>query len=359
MWSIFRRFSTPVFLSTFVCLYLVLLAICSPAGAFCMEYLPLSDAELTLRFKQQLVCDTLMPGNSVTSNRCTVRMTSEGRLHVAGVDHNIRPWSVTALCYEGCASVWTADLDRNGQNDLLLLSRTGGTGWEATSQLMVIMFDSEGRPIPWQCDGYFDVDKRGIRDILDLDYDGRADIVRQSFEKGFWITSLYEAGEGRFKLRQHHGTRSFPIHTKFTYKPNRLPAKCSTDKPCEVDCSNALSASPMESVCLSRLVWPLHTCENLSLLLSNGKKCVVPTSCSTLSVVLDERSGRRIALMSSPEARTLLEEIRVRQIPMAVATKMGRNAPVLIWAGDKTCMGIACRSKPASRSDAYLSNELP
>lgn len=338
-----------------------LMVACLSASAYYIDYLPLTNAELTLRFNQRVLADPLMPGQVVTANRCMVRMTTEAKLHITGTDRNSRAWSVIANCHEGYASVWTTDLDKNGQNDLIFLASTGANGCGPTTHLTVVMFDADGRPVPWQCYGYFEVDKRGLKDILDLDSDGRADILQQSFENGFWITSLYEFCDGRVRLRRHHGTRSFPIHSKFTYKPNRLPARHSCGMPKEIDWSNEVTRA--DCVYLNRVQWPpiLRCKESPSLLLSNGRKCTLSTW-KALAVVLDEPAGRRVALMPCEEGHSLLEEIRVRQIPAAVAMRNGRvNSFVLMWACQKPLSGLAFKPHAVrtSQQDAYVTDDLP
>jgi hypothetical protein len=353
----------PFVLAASCCRLLACLCLClwlgsgrsSPAQAFCIEYLPLTNDELSLRFRQQLICDPFMSGNSVNLNRCTIRMTYQATLVVCGVDSNNRPWSVTGSSHGGYASVWSADLDRNGHSDLLFCSRTGANGWAPPTHLLVLMFDRSGRPMPWQCNGYFEVDKRGICDLLDLDRDGRAEIVTQTFKNGYWLSSLYEAGDGRFRLRQHHGTRLFPLYSKFTYRPNRLPSRRTESLPQERNLSNDWS-TVNQTATLSQVIWPRHGSPVLQF--SDGRKLDAGAHSGTLSIVLDEFNGRRIVLLSDPSARTMLEEIRRRQIPLMVAGGKQR-VPQLLWAKIDPLRETLAAYKPRPVKDIYATDELP
>ena len=56
-----------------------------------------------------------------------------------------------------------------------------------------------GRPVPFEADGYFQEDGRGIYDLVDLDGDRRAELVYMNFDDGYWVTNLYEAEAGRWR----------------------------------------------------------------------------------------------------------------------------------------------------------------
>ena len=65
-------------------------------------------------------------------------------------------------------------------------------------------------------DGYFETDARGLKDLLDLDGNGQAELLRQSFDDGYWITSLYEARDARWQIiRGRHASREYPLYTRF------------------------------------------------------------------------------------------------------------------------------------------------
>ncbi len=71
----------------------------------------------------------------------------------------------------------TRATDRNGITDLVLVFPTGGNGWAPQNHLVTVTFESSGRPISWEADGYFEETNTGIADLVDLNRDGRADLV--------------------------------------------------------------------------------------------------------------------------------------------------------------------------------------
>lgn len=321
------------------------------AGAFSIDYLPLTDAELSLRFKQHLLCDPLMPGNSCKTSSYTIRLSKDSVLQLSGLDVSAKAWSVNAACTAGYASVWTSDLDRNGKEDLLFVSSSPRDGWQPTSQLLIVLFDKDGRPVPWQMFGYFEVDSRGVKDILDLDENGMADVLTQSFSGGFWSTSLYETVAGRVKERAQHGYRTFPIQTKFTYKPNRLPSK---RRPQSGFC-NSNEAS--ESTTISRVLCPSKPIGSTSIVFANGRS-LSEKQANSVCVVLDEPAGRRAAFLPLLACRSLLEEIKARQMPVQ-APKKAKAPSVVLWASRSQSANPISIARTAHCSDRYLTDELP
>jgi hypothetical protein len=82
--------------------------------------------------------------------------------------------------FEGCL-VWKADLDKNGKQDLIIASwsSVNGPGVEVT----LIVFDEDNRPVPWHSPtAYFDYDKHGLKNLVDLDQNGRAELLALQHE---------------------------------------------------------------------------------------------------------------------------------------------------------------------------------
>lgn len=351
--------------SLFWSLLFVVLSPALPAHGYCKDYMPLSSSELSMRVRQHLISDDLAIGATALADQCTLKMMPGGTLRITGTDCKGKSWVVWSECENGFASVWSADLDKNKTKDLIVVSRTraAGIGWEPSAHLLIVAFDDQRRPVPWQCKGFFEVDSRGVKDILDLDGDGYAEVLQQTSTEGFWITSLYEASGARFKRRAIHADRAFPLYNKFTFKPNRLPSKSGGRRPPE---SNLANDTDGENVSISlRAISNAGRSSNSSVLsLSNGDQWM-PAPESHMAVVLDEPCGRRVALVPAVESRLLLEEIYRRQIPVMVAKKWARRdlAPML-WAKVHSDLRgeLACKSKLTSGSryiDAYLSNDLP
>ncbi|MBY0549342.1 MAG: hypothetical protein K2W95_18850 [Candidatus Obscuribacterales bacterium] len=336
-----------------------------PACGYCTDYLPLSSSELSMRVKQRLISDDLTTGATVLADQCTLKMMSGGTLRITGTDYKGKSWVVWSECDNGFASVWSADLDRNQTRDLIIVSRTGTTGssWEPGAHLLIVTFDDQRRPVPWQCKGYFEVDRRGVKDILDLDGDGFAEVVQQTSRDGFWITSLYEASDARFKRRAIHGDRTFPLYNKFTFKPNRLPSKGGGRRPVEPNLAND-SDGEHSAISLRAISNGSRNSKSSVLSMSNGDRWT-PAPESHMAIVLDEPSGRRVALVPTVESRLLLEEVYRRQLPVLVAKKWARRDLVpMLWAKAHSDLRgeLACKSRLTSGSryvDAYLSKDLP
>lgn len=73
---------------------------------------------------------------------------------------------------------------------------------------------------------------------------GRAEVVRQAYDDGCWITSFYEARNALWHLvRTEHAGRTYPIFIRFTHRSNRIPVTPRPGRnPREDDLSNTLSS---------------------------------------------------------------------------------------------------------------------
>jgi hypothetical protein len=206
-------------------------------------------------------------------------------------------------------------LDRNGIRDLVLIYPTGGNGLAPTSHFFSLTYDELGRPVPFKADGYFQESNQGITDLVDLDRDGRAELIYMNFDDGYWITSLYEVSEARWRrVRGLHGRRSYPLYTRFTNRPNRkVVVPAPGRRPFAPDLSNK------EPYFRGRLVsyqWAdMNSSEDIELVVEteNGRKITSkPVSWyGSLTVVSDGAEGRTIVSISADEerVRSVLNEI--------------------------------------------------
>ncbi len=154
-----------------------------------------------------------------------IDVTENGNVIFRGNDKIGKAWSVhigTPTC--GGLRIYVADLDKNGLQDIILWSGTCGNGLAPSSHIITIMFDSQGRPVFFEADGYFNYKENGIFDMVDLDHNGKAGLIYMNFDDGYWITNLYEARDARWqRFRGIHGRRTYPLFTRFTYRPNKKP----------------------------------------------------------------------------------------------------------------------------------------
>lgn len=319
------------------------LALALPARAFNEDYLPLSEDERFQRFPQQHLYSeapcTPGPHEVAEVGARGVRFEppgEEGGVVLSGEDRQGRPFRVAlggaAL---GCA-LYRADLDKNGTQDLVLHRPTGGNGLAPSAHVVAVLFDEAGRPMPWEADGYFEQDEHGVVDLLDLDEDGKAELVRQAHGEGWWLTSLYEAEAGHWRRVQgRHGERSWPLATRFTKRPNTRVGKPPGRGPFEVDLSNGVPAAA-QPVRLKALEFgAVERSEDPVLTLEDGRTCRPRAWSSSLAVVVDRAGGREAALLSAPQAaRTLLQEVLERKLPVVLAGQRQRGSctPELVLA---------------------------
>jgi hypothetical protein len=312
---------------------LLLLFVCAwPCVAQNHDYLPLTRAETSRRFPVKLIGHTGggdRPGYfargsdaaaaatarmSVGPSGASFEMDEEGRSVLTGKDRGGAAWRVRLGNLSGYgAHLYTADLDRDGVNDLVIVTPTGGNGLAPTSHLIALTFDERGRPVLFEADGYFQEDARGVFDLLDLDRDGRAELLYMNFDDGYWITTLYEVEGGRWRRVEgaHGGRRTYPLYTRFTNRANRRPtAPESGRKPFMPDLSNA---APVLRGTLASYEWAdVSQSENIKLFVSTDGG---PVTCSPVSwfgsfgVVSDSAEGREVVTVYGNEeaAKGLLE----------------------------------------------------
>ncbi len=314
-------------------------------GAYMKGYLPLDEKELSHRFPLHVIrgkftqdMDALRIGST------TVRFEeSANDIRFAGRDNSGKPWTVTAGAWRGGA-LYSGDLDHNGTTDLIYASYTGSVGLAPSMRMLTLLFDGSGRPVPAEMYGYFEIDSRGIEDLLDLDGSGHAQLVRQGYDDGYWITSLYEATDARWQLvHGRHAGREYPMFTRYTYRSNRVPVTPPPNRhPLEDDFSYDLGAGT--SVTITRLnegnEQPLP---NPTIQLSDDRACAGLDWFSTTTVVLDTPERRVAAVLDAPEeGKRLLEAIARKAIPIRLSGNRHRNdddaarrdqcLPEMIWA---------------------------
>lgn len=360
------------FVSAIILLCLIFANMSSPGPAFAYDesYLPLDAKTLSHRVMQKLIADPLEAGESLVFGKTKVEICGNSILQVRGTDNQSKPWSLIASSWTGCASIWIADLDNNGCEDLIILMRTGGCGWSPNSQLLVLMFEKNGRPFPWAVDGYFDVDSHGVKDFVDLNNNGRAELMRQSRDDGYWITSFYETAKARWNRMHSIDGMAVPLFTRFTQMPNRQaitppnyrhPFESDLSNNCKLPGSNGRGQAFLDAVDWAKVELSQNPC----LLLSNGKHLLPQSSYGSMAVVLDEPDGRRMALLSAGEAtHKLLNEICSRRIPVITSGTRTRNShspsSELIFASSTSTRStslVCSKNRHLQRLDLALSNE--
>lgn len=146
-----------------------------------------------------------------------------------GKDKIGKNWQLTTTYYPQGTLLFTGDLDRNGVTDLVLLGAFGGCvgvgldGVVPSSSFTAILFDENGRPLPWGLLGSFSAKdecwqgKAGtpkIGELISLGNDNNAYLFVQQFDPikkstvpaQVWKTDLYKANHARWdKLGTYRG----------------------------------------------------------------------------------------------------------------------------------------------------------
>jgi hypothetical protein len=211
------------------------------------------------------------------------------------------------------------------------------------------MFDSTGRPIPFEAEGYYDSDKMNITELVDMNRDGKAELIFMNFDDGYWITNVYEASGGRWqRIKGQFGKRSFPLFTRFTHRPNHkavMPAKGR--RPLAPDLSNKI---PVLTGRLVSFKWAKagdeaeqNSPDGLFFVVVGSKgeqvSWVADQWYGSVALVVDSENERKVmTLWSNANAvKTLLEEIKKKEYEVTLYGKRfaDKTSPELIWASNR------------------------
>lgn len=89
-----------------------------------------------------------------------------GDLIVSGTDQAGRTYvAAKGTGITGC-QIWSADLDGNGQKDLVILTPGQDSSGGYDTELSVLLFDTDGRPFPWKATGNFTSNGAGIGQLV-------------------------------------------------------------------------------------------------------------------------------------------------------------------------------------------------
>jgi hypothetical protein len=298
---------------------LLLFPITASAQHESQGYLPLTQSEIGRKFPVRYV-GTAFHGDpknldlktekplpdrlAIGVSGTTVTKTEDEDLVFKGQDRQNKTWSVQ-LGFSFDCRFFESDLDKNGILDGLLLCPTGGNGLAPSRHLVALTFDQEGKPVTFEADGYFEETAKGIFDLVDLNRDGRAELIYMNFNDGYWVTNLYHAKNGRWeRVAGRFGNRVFPLYTRFTLRDNHTPTRPNRGRnPFAPDLSNAV---PTLHGRLISYQWAnVSASEDMELKIKDaqGREIISkPTSWfSSFAVVIDGIEGRKIVLLSADE----------------------------------------------------------
>lgn len=313
----------------FVLIFLLLLLLpifATPQLSLAVEtdYLPLCKDILSRRVSQRLLQDGITSAHGVIRcARSSIRVNADGAVSIFGSDRFGKPWTLIVNSPSGAVSAWSADLDNNGTNDLVLfMPAIGGDSWAPNARVLLLMFEKNGRPVPLCTTGFFSVDKYGLKELVDINDDGKPELISQDRTAHYWVTSIFENRNCRWSARKEIAGQALPFHTQFTAKANhsivrRVKFKNST-------CASMDRAMMAQSKDISNMILlSVDWCRA-----EPGESVVVAkqNNCSAINsplgdgtvVMLDDMSGRRISIGTTSISRRLLEEMSFRKLPVAL-----------------------------------------
>lgn len=288
--------------------------LCPAACAFEEAYMPFSKNILSRRFLQKPVQEFLRVGQTRRLGCTEISLRQGDLLDLHGCSELGNSWSLRADTSGCLVSVWIADLDSNGKEDLIFfLRKTECSEWCPSSRLLLLMFDRDSLPSSRLIEGFFNQDSYGVMDLLDTDRDGRAELLVQSIDHGYWVSSIYEAVSSSWRRCDSLEGIQLPLFTRFSFLPNRTAV-----------CPPAGRYPQVSDFSKQSLFGPAHVerlpSRNGDLLLASSRG---RTQCFQLSpsliCVLDKPHERLIAVGDSPSAM-LLAEITSRGISARLAT---------------------------------------
>lgn len=218
----------------------VLSVACMPALSMYSDYTPVRPSDQKKKFALKPVkgSDTLREGRTISALGCTFEITEDGNeLEIHGKESTSRPWKILKHYYGLGTAIFSADLDRNGKQDLVLLQATGACGIAPPAVLTIILFDNNNFPNIAEFNGFASMDgddwegKRKVAqidDIVDLDGDGKAEVITEQLDyadvrgktRSFWRTVLYSASAGHLQKRTKYQSYSMPMIVAYKYNAN-------------------------------------------------------------------------------------------------------------------------------------------
>lgn len=264
----------------------------------------------------------------------------------SGEDRQGKAWSVQLGEKMGLGgNIFNADLDKNGIQDLLFIFPTGGNGLAPSSHILTLMFDSTGRPVPFEAEGYYDTEKMNIAELVDMDRDGRAELVYINYDDGYWITNIYEASDGRWqRMKGQFGKRSFPLFTRFTNRANHkavVPAKGR--RPFAPDLSNKTPVLTGRIAAFKLMKDGSDAGQSSAsglffvLVDARGKEASWESESwqGSTAFVFDSQEGRKVIALglNLKTVKTLLEEVKEKRYEARLYSQRlaEKVSPALIW----------------------------
>ena len=289
-----------------------------------------------------------------TIGNARIRVHPFEQIDLQGLDSMNLPWRVeTDYRNDGNCRVFVHDLDRNGFVDFIFLTYNEANNDPDFVTIIVISFDHLGRPVVWRVDGPFLEDGDRILNLVDLNGDGRAELLypyMQNDGNGMYPDN-YGSRLTLYRISDGYFTRAdglFAGH-EFPYKRSQFDAKVSwADEP--VLNNSPGTAAPTNLVAAAHLT-PGMTCGGVNVTLEDGQIRAVPPpaepgSCERYLQVGKNRKvmlpeilvidvpgeGRQIDIGRNPEQ--IIQKAMKLRMGVTFAGRVGENpySPMIMWA---------------------------
>jgi hypothetical protein len=153
----------------------------------------------------------------------------EREVQLRGMGKTGKRWEVHL---SGLDEVWRADLDGNGTQDYVLFASGPYFNGRKTPlfSLSILLMDRDGMPTPFFTVVYRGENGQGIKHLVDLNRDGRAELLISTYDEiasdphvgvfcsGHWTNQLYEFRDfGVEEIRGTVGGITFPLIHDWSY----------------------------------------------------------------------------------------------------------------------------------------------
>ncbi len=324
------------------------------------SYLPLRPDEVGPRFALKQIVEIHSLGMSPIDVRIgpkgaqllTLGNDEEAVLVARGQDESGKQWRVSLARLAGCmfmlegVRVFSADLNADGISDAVVVYPTCGVGWAPPVHFVSVLFDDQGRPVPFEAEGFFESGATYVGALRDMERNKKPEFIFMNHSEGYWVTNVYQVLGSRWRrIAGAFGERSYPLFTRFTNRPNRkATAPAPGRNPSAPDLSNDVA------VYSGRLLgwqWPAegpargdepraHDMK-MTLVEHNNQAimCEPVYWCDSARLVVDRPEGREIVhLYDIGRAEPLLSEVRDGNYSVEVFgnRRLGECSPELVWA---------------------------
>jgi len=231
---------------------------------------------------------------------------------------------------------YVGDLDGNGISDMVLPVPTCGNGLAPTVHLFTLLFDENGMPVPFEAEGYFEPLPNGIDALVDMDNDGRAELIYMNFNAGYWITNIYKCNKARWsRINGQFAKKKYPLFTRFTHKPNHKAVVPKADRhPFAPDLSNDNYVSEGKLISFIEEKW---IGIELNIIDSKGSniKCTPAYWFGSARIIFDKHNGRQISYLSHDNVNIslILNEIITKKLKVSLYGNRYSDqcSPEILW----------------------------